>query len=254
LAIVSLLVALAPSVAAADDAAAVDAGRIDLVVLSRDGAVQRVGAGGEARPLGRFAQPRALAALPGGRVAVLAGGKLELFDGKDWRAAPGDYADALELAACGERVYLAAPARVDELELRTGKRRLVRDGARFHLLCGGEQLLLERGGEIEPASGGAHGRAWRVPGRHPRALAAHGDKIYAATREGPLWELAPLGAAPRDLGMGGWWGTLALAADGSGLYAVTQAGKLWHIDPEHSVKTIIAMSGWEAALALAVSR
>ncbi len=95
---------------------------------------------------------------------------------------------------------------------------------------------------------------WAVPGRHVRALAADGAIVYAATREGPLWRFDFERGVERDLGMGGWWGTLALAVDGSGLYAVTQAGKLWHLDPEKSVKTIIAMSGWEAALALAVSR
>jgi len=124
--------------------------------------------------------------------------------------------------------------------------------APFHLLCGGEQLYAIHDGVLQPLTGTA--APWTVPQRHPRALAADGTIVYAATREGPLWSYDFASGQQRDLGMGGWWGTLALAADGGNLFAVTQAGKLWHIDAARSVKTIIAMSGWEAALALAVSR
>ncbi len=101
----------------------------ELVVLSRDGAVARVSAAGEARVLGRFDKPRALASYPGGRLAVLQAGALQLFDGKDWKPAPGDYADVRDLVACGERTFIvigaAAADRAAELDVRTGKRREV---------------------------------------------------------------------------------------------------------------------------------
>jgi hypothetical protein len=98
---------------------------------------------------------------------------------------------------------------------------------------------------------------WRklVPGTiRAFAVTADGDTLYAATREGPLWEVKLATGARRDLGLGGWWGTLALAAAPGKLYAVTQAGKLWEIDPTAGTKQIVQMSGWEGALALAAAR
>jgi len=234
--------------------------KVDLVVLSRDGTVQRVvGAAGEARVLGKFPGARAMATLSGGRVAVLTGAKLQILDEqideRAWRAVPGDYADVKELAGCNARLYLATADRADQLDLRTGKREnLMKRADGVHLLCGGDQLYYVHEGIIQSLAGPGGWPGWVVPGRHVRALAANGAQVFVATREGPLWSFDFTRGEQRDLGMGGWWGTLALAADGSGLYAVTQAGKLWHIDPAKSVKTIIAMSGWEGALALAVSR
>src|SRR5258706_7225067 len=76
--------------------------------------------------------------------------------------------------------------------------------------------ILTRDGHLARVQG-EHTEPVRVPGT-VRAFAVDGAKLYAATREGPLWELDLVTKKTRDLGMGGWWGTLALAAAGGKLY------------------------------------
>ncbi len=226
-------------------------GGAELFVLERNGDLDFVAPGG-VRLLHHFAAPRALASWAGGHAAVLADGKIQILDGKSWRALPGRFDDAFELAACGKFLFVATNEELVTVDRDSGARREHRPHGQKtapKIFCGGETLFVERAGVVEPQPSGA---AWTIPGRRPRALAADGPTLYAATRDGPLWQFTDGHA--RDLGMGGWWGTLALAAADGKLYAVTQAGKLWLLDPATSTKTILSMDGWEAALALAVSR
>ena len=121
---------------------------------------------------------------------------------------------------------------------------LARADAALYILMRDGHLARVQGERTEPV---------HVPGT-VRAFAVDGAKLYAATREGPLWELDLVTKKTRDLGLGGWWSTLALAAAGGKLYAATQAGKLWEIDPAAGTKKIVQMSGWEGALSLAIAR
>jgi hypothetical protein len=143
-------------------------------------------------------------------------------------------------------------ARLVEIDRRSGRRRVLAPAvphARL-LAADGAAIFIEREGAIEEAT---TPRRWKVTGRAIALTAADG-KLYVATKEGPLWEIDRASGAARDLGLGGWWGTIALAAGGGKLYAVTQAGKLWEVDPAAHTKTILTMSGWESALSLALVR
>jgi hypothetical protein len=135
--------------------------------------------------------------------------------------------------------------------LLTPARRTLATRAHVGLIaCDGEAVFLQHDDAIEQVAPAAE---WKVSG-HPIALAATGGHLFVATREGPLWQIDRDTGRRRDLGLGGWWGTLALAAEGGTLYAVTQAGKIWAIDYAAVTKSIVAMAGWESALSLAIAR
>ena len=139
--------------------------------------------------------------------------------------------------ACGENLFAATANEVKQLS--PVKRSLGKLPAVGRLACDGATAIVEHHDlVVELPSKREH----KVPG-HPVALAAGDGKIYVATREGALYEISRETGARRDLGLGGWWGTLALAFAHGKLYAVTQAGKIWEIDPRTPAKTIVSMGG-----------
>ena len=140
----------------------------------------------------------------------------------------------------GAQAIAATP---DGVAVRTGDRVRVFDGKSWRTLARGE------GRDLFPASPPPSVQS-KVPGTI-RASVIDGGKLYAATREGPLWEVDVASGARRNLGLGGWWGTIALGAAGGKLYAVTITGKVWEIDPAAGTKTIVQMAGWENAIAIA---
>jgi hypothetical protein len=159
----------------------------------------------------------------------------------------------LRLLCGGAQLYAVTDGDdVVELDDRRGRRRvLAHEPNVWSLFSDGAALFVARKDEVVQLL--PTRRRYPLAGR-PAAAAATAHKLYVATREGPLWEIDRQSAAARDLGLGGWWGTLALAATAGRLYAVTQSGKLWEIDPGARTKTVWQMSGWEGALALAVRR
>ena len=213
-----------------------------LLVLTRDGVVHRFD--GHHDTTATFARATAVAALADGRVAVLAGGRL-LVDGK---ALPGRFDDERALAG-GDGLWSLSVAGVSRVDLRSGKRHArARRAARAPRHCRRRRSVRRADGEIVLVG---TGRTWKVAGR-PIAIAAGDGKLYVATKAGPLVEIDRTSGAQRDLGLGGWWGTIALAYADHALYAVTVAGKLWRIDPAAREKTIVAMDGWQGAIDLSV--
>jgi hypothetical protein len=224
-----------------------------LLLLTRDGVLHQVEGEHDQRVAATFAQPRDAAALADGAVAVLHAGQLLVLEHGRQRQVPGSFVDLYALADGGGDQLLAVTAGGDAVTIdrRSGKR--TARGARLgHFIASDRGALFavrdQQIVELAPTVA-----AWPVPGR-PIALAAADGKLYVATHEGPLYEIDRGSGARRDLGLGGWWGTLALAAGGGKLYAVTVAGKLWEIDPRAGTKTILAMSGWESALSLSLLR
>jgi hypothetical protein len=217
-----------------------------LLVLTRDGVLHRLEDGGE-KSTEAVPGATAIAALADGRVAVLAGDRITVLGSGKRRPLPGRFPGLRGLAA-GDALWGLAP---------TGPQRLDKPApplavpAARHLAADGADLFVSTDGFIvQPNTG----RRWPVPG-HVIALAAAAGKLYAATKEGPLFELDRKSGQLRPLGLGDWWGTLALAATPEAqLYAVTVSGKLWHIDPVARTKTIVSMDGWQSALDLAVLR
>jgi hypothetical protein len=218
-----------------------------LLVLTRDGALQRVD--GAARLEASFAAPRALAVLDG-KVVVAAEGRLIVLDGGRRRVVPGRHGDLRFLVAARRLFAVTDGGALLAVDLERGARRPIATRARVDLVASdGREVYSEHAGAIERVGSD---RSWKVPGR-PIALAVAPGKLYVATHEGPLWEIDLSTDSQRDLGLGGWWGTLALVAAGGKLYAATQSGKLWQIDPAAGTKTALAMSGWEGTLAVAVA-
>jgi hypothetical protein len=138
-----------------------------------------------------------------------------------------------------------------QIDLASGKRTTVLEVPRLHRIAAeGAALFAEADGVVVEVG---TDRKWKIAGR-PIALAAGDGKLYAATKEGPLWEIDRASGKQRTLPLGDWWGTLALAYGDHALYAVTVAGKLWRIDPARDGKTIVSMDGWQGAVDLAVLR
>lgn len=228
----------------------------ELVVLTREGAVRRVADGPPAAASPAVAKKaRALAALPKGRFAAVIGDGLFVLDNSAARKQiPGRFADLRSLAVPGTRLCGATDTGdVVQIDLATGKRTTLAHWPRLgRIAADGEALLAEHDGVIEEV-GVRPIRNWKLTG-HVLAMTAVDDHVFAATREGPLWQLDRTSGRTRELGFGSWFGTLALAADGTRLYVVTQSGKLWQLDFAKHEKSALAMGGWEAAVGLAVSR
>jgi hypothetical protein len=194
---------------------------------------------------------RALAVV-NGAVVVVHDGKLSVKASGRWRALPGAFPDVRRLIAVGRRLCAISDAgELDEIDLTSGKRK--RLGAWPSLRAAasdGSALYAAHDGIIETVGGARPPLPLKGAAL---AMAVADNKLYVATRQGPLWEIDLASGASRDLGLGGWWGTLALTSDGKKLFAVTQVGKVWEIDPIANTKTILAMGGWEGALAVVVA-
>lgn len=215
-----------------------------LVVLTRDGLVHRFDGHHDTTAAAPHAS--AIAVVAGTRVAVLAGGRVTV----DGKALSGRFDDVTALAG-GELLWGRTDTGVVQIDVRSGKRAVVVALARVHRLAAdGAALFAEADGVVVEAGSD---RRWKLTGR-PIALAAGDGKLWAATKEGALWEIDRTSGAQRDLALGDWWGTLALAYADHALYAVTVAGKLWKIDPQRREKTIVSMDGWQGAIDLSVLR
>jgi hypothetical protein len=225
--------------------------RAELLILTRDGVLHH-GPDGPAAPLG-VDKPRAMAVLTQEPLALAvahARGLLEVA-GKT-RAVPGQKDDLVQVAACdGAPCGLTGGAEVVRIEASSGRRTPVAKWPHPGLLLSdGNVLLGVHDGAVEEV--GASSRSWKLDG-HAIAGAACDGRVFVATHEGPLWQLDRASGRKRDLGLGGWWGTLALACRGTHLYAATQSGKLWDIDFAAGTKRALAMDGWQSTVALAVT-
>ncbi|MGZ3407915.1 MAG: hypothetical protein ACXVAN_15800 [Polyangia bacterium] len=215
-----------------------------LLVLMRDGTLHRFD--GHHDTTAKVARASAIAVLDDQRVAVLAGDRLTL----DGRALPGRFG-AVRALAGGASLWALSAAGVSRIDLKSGALTLALVEPHAHLVAAaGDAAFAEHDGAIVEIGSA---RTWKLPGR-PIALAAGDGKLWAATKEGPLYELDRASGARRELGLGDWWGTVALAYADHALYAVTVAGKLWRIDPARRQKTIVAMDGWQGAIDLSVLR
>jgi hypothetical protein len=215
-----------------------------LVVLTRDGVVHRFD--GHHDTTAAVPHATAVAVVGGKRVAVLAGGRISV----DGKALPGRFDDVTALTG-GELLWGRTDKGVVQIDAATGKRAAVVELPRVHRLAAdGSALFAEADGVVVEVG---TDRRWKLAGR-PIALAAGDGKLWAATKEGPLWEVDRTAGTQRDLALGDWWGTLALAYTDHALYAVTVAGKLWKIDPQRREKTIVSMDGWQGAIDLSVLR
>jgi len=215
-----------------------------LLVLTRDGALHRFD--GHHDTASKVARAVAVAALDGGRVAVLAGGRITV----DGKPLPGRFEDLRALAG-GALLWGRSDAAVVQIDARSGKRVTVLELPRVHRLAAdGNDVFAEADGDVVHV--GTPER-WKVPGQ-PIALAAGDGRLYVATKAGPLVEVDRVSGKQRALPLGDWWGTIALAFADHALYAVTVAGKLWRIDPAKGEKTIVAMDGWQGAIDLSVLR
>lgn len=217
-----------------------------LLLLTRDGVLHRL----DGDQHSTEAAPRAtsIAALDGGRVALLGDGRVTIVDGKRRRsfAAPG-----VRAIAGGRALWGVTDAGVVRIALPGGKQTLAAPLPKVHRLAvDGDDAFAERDGVVAEVG---TTRSWKVAG-HPVALAAGDGKLFVATREGPLWQIERAGGKQENLGLGDWWGTLALAYGDHALFAVTVSGKLWRIDPARRQKTIVAMDGWQGAIDLGVLR
>jgi hypothetical protein len=183
-------------------------------------------------------------------VAVAHRQGLLIIDGHRRRAVPGKQDDLTLLVRAGERLCGATQSgELVEIDVATGRRTTLGKWKRIHhLTADGETLLVEHEGTLEVV-GSSPPASWKLEG-HPIALTAVSGHVFYATREGPLWQLDRATGRKRDLGLGGWWGTLALAAEATRLYAVTQSGKIWAIDFARLEKKALAMDGWQGAVAL----
>jgi hypothetical protein len=222
-----------------------------LMVVTRDGTLHRLSDGGtEQKTALGLEAPRAAAGLGTARVAIAHKKGLTIVDGAKKRAVPGKQDDLLRLAGLGERLYGAtSTGELVEIDVASGKRKSLGKWTRIgQLAADGELLLVEHEGTLE-AVGSTPPVSWKLEG-HAIAMTAAAGHVFYATREGPLWQLDRASGRKRDLGLGGWWGTLALAADSTHLYAVTQSGKIWTIDFAKSEKSALAMDGWQNAVAL----
>jgi hypothetical protein len=223
-----------------------------LLLLTRDGVVHRLQDGhdiGPEKSTEAVPHATAIAALADGRVAVLAGGRVTVLDHGRRRLLPGRFDDLRALAA-GSGLWGLGAAGVLRLDGAKPANALADRAVRRLAADGPDAFAAVDGALVQLGSD----RRWPLPG-HAIALAAAAGKLFAATKEGPLFELDRASGRLRDLGLGDWWGTLALAAAPDGqLYAVTVSGKLWHIDPVARTKTIVAMDGWQSAIDLAVLR
>ena len=155
--------------------------------------------------------------------------------------------EAVSLAACGAREYGISGDSV--WSLTAGRRvELAKIRHAWFVVCDGDAVLVLHDRVVEQVGAG---RSWSFVGR-PLALAASAGQLFVATTEGPLWQIDRQSGRRRDLGLGGWWGTLALAAEGTHLYAATQSGKIWSIDFAAVQKEALQMGGWEATLAMTI--
>jgi hypothetical protein len=248
----ALWLALAPALGLALPSSVAQAS--ELWLITRDGELHRLKDGTATTVARGLDKPQAMAALADGKVAVAHAGKLEIVGGKKRRTVPGRFADVVELAAPGARLCASTKAgELIEIDLASGARKQLGAFSHLgHLTADGEALIVDHDGAFE-VLGGQAAKLGKITG-HPIAIAAASGHLFYATREGPLWQLDWQTGRSRDLGLGGWWGTLALAAEGTHLYAVTESGKLWDIDFAAGTKRALAMDGWQNAVALALVR
>jgi len=230
-------------------------------ILTRDGVLHTLRDGVD-QPVARaLGASRDLVRLDGRRWAVLGKEAVTLLTvpavagpTTAFHALPGRVDDLVQLVGGGTRLFGATRAGdVVELSLTNGARTTMAHFARPPLLgFDGTKLLAAHDGVIEELGVPANkARKWPVVGK-PIALAATATRVYCATREGPLWQIEREAGSQRDLGLGGWWGTLALDADQAGVYVATQSGKLWQIDPTTLTKVAAAMDGWAGTVGLSV--
>jgi hypothetical protein len=216
-----------------------------LLLLTRDGFLHRFdGAHDSSSPAPHVT---ALAVIAG-KLALLAGKQLTV----DGKIVPGDFSDVRALAAGSHQLWAINRAGVVRIDARRGQPIVALVDPHVHRLAvDQEDAFAETDGVIVQVG---TAQRWKVPGR-PIALAAGNGKLWAATREGPLYEIDRASGAVRKLeGIGDWWTTLALAFSDGQLYAVTLSGKVWRIDPLKPEKTIVAMDGWQRTIDLAVLR
>lgn len=227
----------------------------DLLLLTGDGLTHRVASAGRSLVGARVQGARHLAVTDGG-IAVL-GERLELLRAAKQRgvAAPKELRFiAAEPAPADKRALVLgvyADGRSALIDVRSGRADALPLRVEFPTdvyACSGLRFFAHWVEIVETAAGG-HDRRYKLPG-HPTTVAAGGDFIYAATKEGALWEIDRRSRKERDLGLGGWHGALSMAVEHGKLYVVTRVGKLWEIDPRAGTSTIIDMEGWPSALAL----
>jgi hypothetical protein len=220
-----------------------------LLLLTRDGLLHRFdGAKDSTSPA-----PHASAvAVVAGKLALLAGKKLTI----DGKAVPGDFSDVRALAGGPHQLWAINRAGVVRIDPRRGQPTVELVDPHVHRLAvDGDEAFAEIDGVIVQVG---TPRRWKVPGR-PIALAAGNGRLWAATKEGPLFQVDRQSGEVKKLeGIGDWWTTLALACSEGQLYAVTLSGKVWRIDPGSGAsrpeKTIVAMDGWQGTIDLAVLR
>jgi hypothetical protein len=217
-----------------------------LLVLTRDGSLHSLD---DHNDLVAGAHATAIATVGKHVVALTMPGTLLIIDGK--KRVPAKLTDVVGLAGGETMLWGRTAGSVVQIDVASGKRTTVLELPRLHRIAAeGAALFAEADGVVVEVG---TDRKWKIAGR-PIALAAGDGKLYAATKEGPLWEIDRASGKQRTLPLGDWWGTLALAYGDHALYAVTVAGKLWRIDPARDGKTIVSMDGWQGAVDLAVLR
>jgi hypothetical protein len=227
---------------------------IVLLLLTRDGVLHTLADGPDKGTNLHLEKPTAMARLGDGKLVVLHAKGLTVVDGPKQHAVPGKNDDLKELIAVGARLCATDGAdEVVDIDLKTGKRKLLAKFSKLGFLAAdGDTLYASHDKSIDQV-GADPPVSWTLPA-HPIVLAAAAGNVFAATHEGPLYLIERATGRQRDLGMGGWFNTLALAADAAHLYAVTTSGKVWEIDFAQSKKNALAIDGWQMAIALVISR
>jgi hypothetical protein len=236
--LVLALALLAPGVAHAE-----------LLLVTRDGVLHH-GVDGASGKL-PVEKPRAVAVVHASPLVLAVAHEKGLLEvaGKQ-HVVPGND-DLVQLAAAGGKLYgLTRKNEVMEIDDASGKRTARGTWAHAGLLAGDTMPLGIHDGVVEVI--GAPDKKWPITG-HPIAAAATGERLFVATREGPLWQIDLATGRQRDLGLGGWWGTLAMAAQATHLYVATSSGKVWDIDYAAGTKTALAMDGWQGTVGIAMA-
>jgi hypothetical protein len=220
-----------------------------LLILTRDGVLHHNVDGAASKLAPAVEKPQAMVVVHDAPLVVAvahARGLLEVA-GKQ-HPVPGKQDDLVQLGAAAGALYgLTRAHALVTIDEQTGKRTPVATWPRSGLLAGGVGI---HDGVVEVL--GDATRKWPVTGT-PIAAAATGERVFFATREGPLWQVDLATGRKRDLGLGSWWGALAMAAQGTHVYVATQSGKLWDIDIAAGTKTAVAMEGWQNTIALAAT-
>ncbi len=224
-----------------------------LRLLTRDGKLHALADGSERGEQLPVEKPTALVQLADGRLVVLDARGLLVVDGKKRARIPGANQEPRDIAPLGARV--AAVTDDDDviaIDPASGKREPLGHVAQAGpLATDGNVVLIGHGREVTQLGG----PSWKLGGR-PIALAASDGRVFAATKEGPLYQLDRATGRTRDLGGGAWFNVLAMQATATRLYVLTTSGKVWAIDftEEPPRKQALAFDGWQMAIGLVVSR